>query len=114
MAKDNKPPAPPDFQRGYQPIERNPATRPPTNPPNQGSAGKKPSQRCAKSKASEFSLEKRHRAYPQTLHKAAEAGIANIEAGRFQDFDTSESLRRHLSALAETCLTQRISAANDN
>lgn len=61
-----------------------------------------------------FPLEERHRAYPQTLYKPAEAGIADIEAGRFQDFDTPESLRRYLSALAKTCLTQRTSAANDN
>ncbi len=53
-----------------------------------------------------FSLEKRHRAYPQTLYKAAEAGIADIEAGRFQDFDTLESLHRHFSALAKELLPQ--------
>lgn len=60
------------------------------------------------------SLEKKHQAYLQTLHMAAEAGIADIEAERFQGFDTSESLRRHLSALAKTCLTQRAPAANGN
>ena len=41
----------------------------------------------------------------QTLREAADVGIADIEAGRFRTFDTPESLRRHLSRLAEDAVT---------
>ena len=37
----------------------------------------------------------------QALREAADVGIADIEEGRFRTFDTPESLRRHLSRLAE-------------
>ena len=41
----------------------------------------------------------------QTLRKAADVGITDIEAGRFRTFDTPESLRRHLSQLAEDAVS---------
>ena len=37
----------------------------------------------------------------QTLREAADVGIADIEEGRFRTFDAPESLRGHLSQLAE-------------
>ena len=41
----------------------------------------------------------------KALREAADVGIADIEAGRFQTFDEPESLRRHLSQLAEDAVT---------
>lgn len=41
----------------------------------------------------------------QTLREDADVGVADIEEGRFQTFDTKESLRRHLSRLAEDAVT---------
>lgn len=41
----------------------------------------------------------------QTLREAAEVGVADIEEGRFRTFDTPESLRNHLSHLAEDAVT---------
>ena len=41
----------------------------------------------------------------QALREAADVGIADIEAGRFRTFDTKESLRRHLSHLAEDAVS---------
>ena len=41
----------------------------------------------------------------QTLREAADVGIADIEEGRFRTFDTKESLRKHLSQLAENAIT---------
>ncbi len=47
----------------------------------------------------------------QTLREAADVGIADIEEGRFQTFDTKESLRRHLSQLAEDAITDSAAEA---
>lgn len=41
----------------------------------------------------------------ETLREAADVGIADIEEGRFRTFDTPESLRRHLSQLAEDAVS---------
>ena len=41
----------------------------------------------------------------QALHEVADVGIADIEAGRFRTFDAPESLRGHLSQLAEDAIT---------
>ena len=49
--------------------------------------------------------EEESRFHLQTLREAAEAGIADIEAGHFRDFGTTESLHRLLSVLAKTCLS---------
>ena len=46
-----------------------------------------------------------HEAKVVALREAADVGIADIEAGWFQTFDTKESLRRHLSHLAEDAVT---------
>ena len=35
------------------------------------------------------------------MHKAVAAGNADIEAGRYQDFDTAEGLREELFSLAD-------------
>ena len=53
------------------------------------------------------------RIHLQTLRKAAEAGITDIEAGRFQDFGTPQSLRRHLSAFAKTFLAGKCPDENN-
>ena len=47
----------------------------------------------------------------QALREAADVGIADIEAGRFRTFDTPESLRRHLSQLAEDAITDPAAGA---
>lgn len=52
------------------------------------------------------------RIYLQALREAAEVGITDIEAGRFQNFGTPGSLRRHLSALVETFLAEETPNAN--
>ena len=41
----------------------------------------------------------------QALREAADVGIADIEEGRFRTFDEPESLRRHLSRLAEDAVS---------
>ena len=41
----------------------------------------------------------------QALREAADVGIADIEEGRFRTFDSKESLRVHLSQLAENAIT---------
>jgi antitoxin ParD1/3/4 len=38
------------------------------------------------------------------LRKAAEVGIADLEAGRFRTFDSDEALDEHLNALAEAAI----------
>lgn len=43
----------------------------------------------------------------KALREAARAGIADIEAGRFREFDTLESLHCHLAAVAEHAITCR-------
>ena len=40
----------------------------------------------------------------QALRQAAQAGIDDIEAGRFQSFDSAESLQADLDALTEEVL----------
>lgn len=54
------------------------------------------------------------RIYLRALREAAETGITDIEAGRFQDFGTPESLRRHLSALAKAFLAAETSDTNND
>ena len=44
-------------------------------------------------------------AHVKALREAADVGIADIKEGRFRTFDTKESLRRHLSRLAENAIT---------
>jgi antitoxin ParD1/3/4 len=39
------------------------------------------------------------------LREAAKIGIADIEAGRFVEFETAEALSTHLAALIDTTLT---------
>ena len=41
----------------------------------------------------------------QAMREAAEAGIADIAAGRFRTFDTADSLRDHLSEIVTEALT---------
>jgi len=41
----------------------------------------------------------------QALREAADVGIADIEEGRFRTFGAPESLRGHLSQLAEGAIT---------
>ena len=41
----------------------------------------------------------------QALREAADVGTAAIEEGRFRTFDEPESLRNHLSKLAEDAIT---------
>ncbi len=41
----------------------------------------------------------------QTLREAAEVGVADIKERRFRTFDTKESLRKHLSQLAENAVS---------
>lgn len=40
----------------------------------------------------------------KAMREAVDIGIADIRAGRFQDFDTTGSLRDHLSALTDEVL----------
>lgn len=40
----------------------------------------------------------------EAMRKAAEVGIADIEAGRYRVFDTSEALREDLSPLVDEAL----------
>ena len=40
----------------------------------------------------------------KAMREAAEVGIADIAAGRFRTFDTTDSLRNHLSAIATEAL----------
>lgn len=40
----------------------------------------------------------------EALRDAARIGIADIEAGRFREFDSAEDLRRHMDALARTAV----------
>lgn len=42
----------------------------------------------------------------KSLREAARVGIADIEAGDFRDFSSSEELRAHLDALARKTLRQ--------
>lgn len=42
----------------------------------------------------------------EALSRAAEAGIADIKAGRCSRFDSAEALDDHLQALAEEALKQ--------
>jgi antitoxin ParD1/3/4 len=42
----------------------------------------------------------------EALRQAANIGIADTEAGRFQSFETPEALRAHLAALTEEALIE--------
>ncbi|MCY4383532.1 MAG: hypothetical protein OXE44_10330 [Nitrospinae bacterium] len=44
----------------------------------------------------------------QALREAADVGFADIEEGRFQTIDAPESLRRHLSQLAENAVSDPV------
>ena len=46
------------------------------------------------------------------LRDAAEAGIADIEAGRFRVFDSAVELREYLSALAAEALDREARSAD--
>ena len=46
------------------------------------------------------------------LREAAEAGIADIAAGRFRTFDAADSVEKHLSALSERALADLTSDAD--
>ena len=50
----------------------------------------------------------------QSLREAAEVGIADIEAGRYRTFETPESLRNHLSQLAEDAITDSAAGRSTN
>ena len=49
----------------------------------------------------------------KALREAANVGLADIDAGRFESFDTSESLRRHLEALAEEAIVAKGAGPDD-
>lgn len=53
------------------------------------------------------------RIHLQTLREAAKVGITDIEAGRFQDFGTPQSLHRHLSTFAKTFLAEKFPDENN-
>ena len=48
----------------------------------------------------------------RALRRAIDVGIADIEAGRFFEFDSSETLHRHLAALADETLASRPAETN--
>lgn len=41
------------------------------------------------------------------LREAVDIGVTDIDEGRYRDFDTTESLRDHLSAMANEALADR-------
>lgn len=43
----------------------------------------------------------------RALREAVDIGAADIDEGRYRDFDTTESLRDHLSAMANDALADR-------
>jgi antitoxin ParD1/3/4 len=43
----------------------------------------------------------------EALRGAARLGIADVEAGRYRSFETSEALRHHLDALADEAIADR-------
>jgi len=45
----------------------------------------------------------------KALRDAARIGIADIEAGRFRSFDSSDAIRRHLAALADEAIASGVS-----
>jgi antitoxin ParD1/3/4 len=47
------------------------------------------------------------RARLEALRGAARVGIADVEAGRYRTFETSEALERHLDALADEAIAGR-------
>jgi antitoxin ParD1/3/4 len=47
------------------------------------------------------------RARLEALRGAARVGIADVEAGRYHSFETSEALERHLDALADEAIAGR-------
>ena len=48
----------------------------------------------------------------KAMREAAEAGIADIAAGRFRTFDAADALEEHLSAVSERALADLSSDAN--
>ena len=49
----------------------------------------------------------------KALREAANAGIADIDAGRFRSFDAPEPLRDHLEALAEDAIVPKATTSDD-
>ena len=49
----------------------------------------------------------------KAMREAVDIGIADIRAGRFHDFDTTRSLRDHLSALTDEALVCQSPRADD-
>jgi antitoxin ParD1/3/4 len=49
----------------------------------------------------------------KALRDAARVGIADIEAGRFDSFDSEESLRRHLRDRADRIVARRTARTRD-
>ena len=47
---------------------------------------------------------------PMALREAVEVGIADIEAGRYQTFETTDALREGLSAIVEDAIGPAASA----
>jgi antitoxin ParD1/3/4 len=47
----------------------------------------------------------------KALREAVRIGIADIDAGRFDTFDTTDALKRHLRARADRVIARRASAA---
>jgi antitoxin ParD1/3/4 len=45
----------------------------------------------------------------KALREAAQVGIADIEAGRFQSFESSVGLKRHLAAMVDKTLPKKAS-----
>ena len=43
------------------------------------------------------------------LREAAQIGIADIEAGRFDTFETTDALKRHLRTRADRVIARRVS-----
>ena len=43
----------------------------------------------------------------KALREAANAGLADLDAGRFRSFDALEPLRRHLAALAGNAIVAK-------
>ena len=45
----------------------------------------------------------------KAMREAAEVGVADISAGRYRTFDTTDTLRDHLSAVSSEALSDRTS-----
>lgn len=44
----------------------------------------------------------------EALREAARIGVADIEAGRFRDFDTPSALSRHLASLGDQTISGKV------